>query len=847
MKGIKTAGFILSAMLFAMAPCHAQEQPLISSVAVPAAGKERAAKLIDLSTKERLAGHLRNAVEYATLGSAEAEKNGQDLDQTRGLLELARAQKAKGDMENAIGAAVRATLVSGTVHSSLRTNALLYLASLYVAAGHPQKALEHLQEARTSTAADQVAPSSMLLVELAANAGILAPKDIEDYCQRTLAGKAAQDDKDLQYSLLAHLASAQAALGRNAEALDTEERLMRMAIAEDRAQDAAVCANNKAELYNRLGEREKSIEAYNQGLILVEDLPEVRLNMTVNVVHAMAAAGHRDAAFLTLADAKRQVAKAQLPAMLPRVLLTEAAVNFSFNDLAKAQAAAFEALANAEEQHSDKDQAEACGILAAVFERMHLDQESRQYERRAGEIEERMARKQNQERAEHDSQLLRLQRIEREQTDLLDRTQRKETRLKQLALDAENREKQMSLLIYEKQLQEAATREAAMVSERTKRELLLVQASLERERQERKIKDLDNSRMMQTLNLSRMKAEQRDQQRSLELLEQQNKATEMESQAIKAKQARQEAMRNMIIAVAVAGFGFAGWMYWAWLVARRKKRLVSMQNEKITAINTELDARNKDIESSLEYARTIQSTIIPGEHALRELVPDSFFMYRPLQNVSGDLPFVRRVGNRLVIAAIDCTGHGVPAAMMTFIAYYGLNDLLAEYPDAGSAELLNLLHGHVGRTMRARGEEALVNDGFDIGLCMIDRASGHLCYAGAQLPLLLLRNGKVERFKGDVMPLGDDRFERTEGYTEHRIELLAGDSFFLFSDGIIHQFGGPDGRKKFSMKRLTELIERTSSQGLSNVKAQAEREFDEWRSGRPQTDDVLLIGMRYAA
>lgn len=328
---------------------------MLSSAAVPAAGKERAAKLIDLSTKERLAGHLRNAVEYATQGSAEAEKNGQDLDQTRGLLELARAHKAKGDMENAIGAAVRATLVNGTVHSSLRTNALLYLASLYIAAGHPQKALEHLQEARTSTAADQIPPSSMLSVELAANAGIMAPKELEDYCLRILSGKAAQDDKDLQYSLLAHLASSQATLGQNAEALETEERLMRMAIAEDRAEDAAVSANNKAELYNRLGDREKSIEAYNQGLILVEDLPEVRLNMTINVVHAMAASGHRDAAFLSLADAKRQVARSQLPAILPRVLLTEAAMNFSFNDLAKAQAAAFEALASAEEQHSDKD------------------------------------------------------------------------------------------------------------------------------------------------------------------------------------------------------------------------------------------------------------------------------------------------------------------------------------------------------------------------------------------------------------------------------------------------------------------------------------------------------------
>lgn len=847
MTGCTRTAWTLSSWVFLALAMQAQQEDLLSSAIMSGSGKDRTESLIELSTHEREAGHYAKAAEYALMGSAEAEKNGLDLDQSRALLELAKAQKANGNIENAIGAALRSTLVNGSLHSSLRTSALIYLSGLYVAAGHPQKALEHLEEARKSTGAGQVPASSFLHVEVAAKASILDPVAMEAYCTAQLGGQAARSDPGLEFTLLSQLASSQAREGKNEAALESEEQVLRKAIATNRPLEAAISANNKAELYNRAGLKDKAIEAYNQGLILVEDLPDIRLNMTINAVHAMAEANHRETALRTLEDAKRQAGRNGLHAMMPRVLLTEAAVSLMFGDMQKAQAAANAALANAEEQGAEDEQEQAYGMLATLSERMQLDQEARQYERKAHEIAQRAARKQDETRAEHEAQLLRLQRIEREQTDLLNREQRKDTRLRQLALDAENREKQMSLLLYEKQLQEAAGREALMVSEKAKQELLLVQSNLDRERQQRKIQELDNNRLLQTLNLSRMKAEQKEQQRNMEVLEQQNKATVMESRAIKAIQERQQATRNLFIAVAIAAVALAAWMYWAWLVARRKKRMVSAQNEAITTINGELNARNKDIESSLGYARTIQSTIIPSETALNGLIPESFLLYKPLQSVSGDLPFLRQVGDHIYLAAIDCTGHGVPAAMMTFIAYYGLNDLLIQNPGASSATLLNLLHEHVRKVMNARTEGGLYNDGFDIGLCCLNTKTNELCYAGAQLPLLMVRGGKAQRFRGDLLPLGDDRFRRNAGYQDHHISLKAGDALYLFSDGIIHQFGGAEGTKKFSMKRLTELLERISEMTITEVKEETEQAFMDWKSNHPQTDDVLLIGLRYAA
>lgn len=830
----------------ATAPAQGQDQRL--STATPqGSGKGKPENLLQLAKQEREAGRLRAAVEYAVRASSEAEKAGNGAEQALALMELARAQQAKGDVENAIGAALRSTLITSTTHTAQRTEALLYLAELYAAAGYPRKALEHLEEARATTGARQVDEGRFLKVEALSNAAIMEPKAMEAYCTQHLADKAAKTSTGLQYALVAQLATAQARQGNYAGSLENEERAQRLAIGLNDAEGAAVCANNRAELYNRLGEKDRSIEAYNQGLILVEDLPGIRLNMTINAVHAMASAGHRDLAMRTLAEAKRQAGREGYKQLMPRVLLTEAAAQFVAGDARKAQDAAFASLASAEQLQDDAAQKDACDLLSMVFDRLQLDQEARQYDRRARDIEARIANNRNEAKADQDARLLRLQRIEREQTDLLNREQRKETKLRQLALDAENRDKQVSLLLAEKQLQESANREAALAKEKAEQDLRLVQVALETERQQRQIQDLDNSRMLQSLNLSRMKAEQKEQQRGMELLQQKNRMVELESEAIKAKQARQQAVRNLIIAMAVAALVFAIWMLWSWAVMRRKKRIVSQQNHQIKTINEELHTKNMDIESSLGYARTIQSTIIPSEETLRNLIPDSFLLYKPLHNVSGDLPYVRRIGDRIYVAAIDCTGHGVPAAMMTFIAYYGLNELIEQDPAASSGPLLDRLHQHVRKVMDRRQEGGLYNDGFDISLCVIDLAKGELVHSGSQLPLLLVRSGAAQHFKGDIFPLGDDRFQRAGNYKEHRIRLEQGDTLYLFSDGIIHQLGGETGRKKFSMKRLTEILERTSAMDLQAVKTEAEQAFLEWKENQTQTDDVLLIGVRYAA
>jgi tetratricopeptide (TPR) repeat protein len=204
---------------------------MLANVLKASPGKERATKLVELSAHERSTGHYKEAIEFAILGSSEAERHGLDNELGQALMELARAHRSKGDLDNAIGASLRATLVNGTYHSGSRTEALLQLAELYVSAGHPQKALEHLEDAKSTTAADRMDRTRYLRTETAAKAMILNPDKLEEHCNRYMEEAVRSGDKSLQLDLLATKAMAQARSGKYQSALTTEEEVLKLAIA----------------------------------------------------------------------------------------------------------------------------------------------------------------------------------------------------------------------------------------------------------------------------------------------------------------------------------------------------------------------------------------------------------------------------------------------------------------------------------------------------------------------------------------------------------------------------------------------------------------------------------------
>ena len=715
-------------------------------------GQDRAQRLLDLSIFERNRGHYREAVEFAILGSSEAERNGLEATQAQALIELAEAHRATGDLDNAIGASIRATMVNGTYHSILRTKAMVQLAELYLESGHPQKALEHLEEARNTTGAGKMDRSRFIRADIKARAMVMKPDLLITYCEEQREEVNALADRALMLDLLSTLATAQAKEKRNQAALDTEAEVMKLAVALDKTLQSGICANNMGELNQRLGRNEEAMIAFGKGLILVEDVPYLRLSVQVNAAHAQATGGNMESAVRLIDEADITARAKHFTGLMPRLLRTKAAIQLLRGDMVSAQNTALDALSFAEEIKDLTEQRVACDLLANIFEQRDLPNEARSFNKKARDLEQTLSMTAAQAKTDRDAQLLRLQRIEREQVDLLDREQRKEGRLKQLALDAENREKQMALLVYEKQLEEAGRREEMILREKADNELQLAHAALLDVEQQREIESLNNSRMLQALNVTKMEFEHKAQESAMDVLTQRNELVEAKSDALEIQQKHDASVKLYSLAAAAGAVLLALYMAWARNVTRRKNRTIHEQNTLIQSNHDELAEKSQNIQSSLDYAQTIQSAILPTETDLRNTIADSFLLYKPLETVSGDLPFLKRIGNKVFVAAIDCTGHGVPAAMMTFIAYYGMSELLAQNPHESCGGLLDLLHEHVKKTMDARGHEALYNDGFDIGLCSLDMDTGILSFSGAQLPLVIIRNGEVIRIKGDVFP-----------------------------------------------------------------------------------------------
>ena len=267
----------------------------------------------------------------------------------------------------------------------------------------------------------------------------------------------------------------------------------------------------------------------------------------------------------------------------------------------------------------------------------------------------------------------------------------------------------------------------------------------------------------------------------------------------------------------------------------RQKEEVERQGRKVVELY-------KNVTDSIRYAKRLQESILPPERRIRELLPDSFVFYRPKDIVSGDFYWFERVDEKVVFAAVDCTGHGVPGAFMSLIGHNGLNQIVKERGRTRPSEVLMDLNKIAYDALHKDREQGLVRDGMDMALCCFDPAKGVLEYAGANCPLYLVRNGEVLQFAPDKSAIGSFELQGNS-FTDHRIKLLTGDMVYIFSDGYADQFGGPKG-KKLMYRRFRELLLEISTQEPDRQRALLQEAFSKWRGGHEQVDDILIIGMR---
>ena len=225
------------------------------------------------------------------------------------------------------------------------------------------------------------------------------------------------------------------------------------------------------------------------------------------------------------------------------------------------------------------------------------------------------------------------------------------------------------------------------------------------------------------------------------------------------------------------------------------------------------------------------------------MLPDSFILFLPKDILSGDFYWLDEINDKILVAAVDCTGHGVPGALMSIVGNNILNQSIIEHKISKPSEILDELNKGVTNTLRQKNEESKVKDGMDIVLLALNRQKNILEFAGANNPLYHIRNGELNEIKGNKFPIGIFIGEEIRHFTNHEIPLQKGDTIYLFTDGYADQFGGPKG-KKFKYNQFKTILLEIQTLPMNAQREKLLTAIRSWQGENEQVDDILVIGIK---
>ena len=276
---------------------------------------------------------------------------------------------------------------------------------------------------------------------------------------------------------------------------------------------------------------------------------------------------------------------------------------------------------------------------------------------------------------------------------------------------------------------------------------------------------------------------------------------------------------------------------------KNQNKLLEETNVKILDQKNKIEQSNIEITASIHYARRIQDSILPPDDFIKKILPDYFIFYRPKDIISGDFYLIDKIDKLIHIAAVDCTGHGVPGAFISIVGHNILNDALKEHKFVKPADILNDLNKGISEVFRKNYKETSVHDGMDIMYCNINPENLVLQYAGAYNPAYIVRNKQLIELNTDRFPIGSYFEDSQRKYSNNEFQLQKNDFLYLFTDGFSDQFGGPK-EKKFKYKQFKELLINISHLKPPEQLEQLQLSFESWKGNLEQIDDILVMGIR---
>ena len=335
---------------------------------------------------------------------------------------------------------------------------------------------------------------------------------------------------------------------------------------------------------------------------------------------------------------------------------------------------------------------------------------------------------------------------------------------------------------------------------------------------------------------------------------------EKKEQVILAEKERASRQYAIVTVLAFLVAIFGGIIYWMIRLYRhnqeantklkRQKQEISTQNEIVVKQKKEIEYKSQQIMDSINYAQRIQKAILVPELTAKEYFENSFIYFSPRDVVSGDFYWYSEHSQIMTVAAVDCTGHGVPGAFMSMIGNTLLNEIVNNRKVQDPGQILVELHNGIFTALKQGQPGASTNDGMDISLCTIDLEKNKIYFAGAKNPLYIIRGKELEVIKADYYSIGGKPIRKKKdrgkpfSFVTNEIDIIEGMSIYMFSDGYADQFGG-EFERKFNVRKFKELLVDCSSLDSTTQRKILKTRMEEWRGEIPQVDDILVVGIKF--
>ncbi len=557
------------------------------------------------------------------------------------------------------------------------------------------------------------------------------------------------------------------------------------------------------------------------------------------------------------------------------------------------------AIAIAEKNNQQQALADSYLLLSKIWEYEGDFRQSQEAFKKYTDIKNKLEKEAAKQKEELQKQRTEAERQESQLVQYENEREQERLRLEKVKSEAEKQAKENELLKSENELRQSETKNAILKNQQTQQALLLAKSELDAAKRKEDIQLLEIERQKNNAKLREQALEAEQQKKEKEILEQQNKLQELETEKERLEASKQKSSKYIAYLIAVAAIILFAFALIAFIQNKKKNKKIEAQNkllenqkQEITQKHEELQAseeelrqnseelqttneqltlvkmsieeknlalgaslvelenqkeiiekKNQDITSSINYAKRIQTAMLPDLAKVKKALPESFIFFQPRDIVSGDFYWFSQVSEqKCVIAACDCTGHGVPGAFMSLIG----NDVLNETVNARNIheadQILHDLHSGVVNALNQRATDN--RDGMDMTLCVIDKENKQVHFAGAKNEVVYIQNEQVIQLKGDKMPIGGERLDIERFFHKQTVDITAPTIFYMFSDGFQDQFGGDRGRK-YMKKRFREFLVEICNQPFAEQEQILKLEFQSWLGGEyQQIDDVLVIGFK---